>query len=44
MKKIASFIDRAIKNVENESELKNIKNEVADLCSQFPLYPELKLN
>ena len=44
MKKIASFIDRAIKNVENDSELKNIKNEVADLCSQFPLYPELKLN
>lgn len=44
MKKIASFIDRAINNVENEAELKNIKVEVADLCSQFPLYPELKLN
>ncbi|MBX3007991.1 MAG: serine hydroxymethyltransferase [Melioribacteraceae bacterium] len=44
MQKIASFIDRAIKNVDNESELKSIKIEVADLCSQFPLYPELKLN
>lgn len=44
MQKIASYIDRAIKNVDNESELKSIKIEVADLCSQFPLYPELKLN
>ena len=44
MKKIASFIDRAINNVDNESELKSLKIEVADLCAQFPLYPELKLN
>ena len=41
MKLIASFIDRAIKNVENETELANIKKEAAQLCSQFPLYPEL---
>ncbi len=41
MKQIASFIDRAIKNVENESELANIKKEVAQLCSKFSLYPEL---
>lgn len=41
MKLIASFINRAINNVENEQELSNIKREVAELCSKFPLYPEL---
>lgn len=44
MKIIAAFIDRAIKNYENEDNLKAINNEVAELCSKFPLYPELKLN
>ncbi len=42
MKNIASFIDRAIKNNENESALAQIKTEVAELCLKFPLYPELK--
>jgi glycine hydroxymethyltransferase len=42
MKSIASFIDKVIKNNENESALSQIKNEVAELCSKFPLYPELK--
>lgn len=41
MKLIALFIDRAIANVDNEQELANIKTEVAQLCSRFPLYPEL---
>ncbi|MGK9367867.1 serine hydroxymethyltransferase [Melioribacter sp. Ez-97] len=41
MKIIASFIDRAIKNVDNEEELNKIKSEVKELCSKFPLYPEL---
>ncbi len=44
MKIIASFIDKAIKNNENGEILKIIKNEVAELCSKFPLYPELKIN
>jgi glycine hydroxymethyltransferase len=43
MKIIAAFIDKAIKNYEDESTLASIKNEVKDLCSKFPLYPELKL-
>jgi len=43
MKMIAAFIDRAIRNSENEQELGIIKNEVASLCSRFPLYPELIL-
>jgi glycine hydroxymethyltransferase len=41
MKIIASFIDKAVNNFENEQELSKIKNEVAQLCSKFPLYPEL---
>jgi glycine hydroxymethyltransferase len=41
MKIIASFIDKAVNNIENEQELLKIKNEVAELCSKFPLYPEL---
>ncbi|MDF1612413.1 serine hydroxymethyltransferase [Stygiobacter electus] len=42
MKLIANFINRAINNIENEQELSNIKKDVAELCSKFPLYPELK--
>lgn len=41
MKKIAAFINRAIDNSENESELITIKNEIKEFCSAFPLYPEL---
>lgn len=44
MKMIASFIDRAIKNLENEEMLTRIKLEVAELCAKFPLYPELTFN
>ncbi len=42
MMQIAELIDRAIKNFENEDELSNIKNEVKNLCAQFPLYSELR--
>jgi glycine hydroxymethyltransferase len=42
MRLIANFINRAINNIENEQELSNIKKDVAELCSKFPLYPELK--
>lgn len=42
MIEIAHIIDRAIKNYENESELKLLKHEVKNLCSKFPLYAELK--
>ena len=41
MKIIASFIDKAVNNIENEQILLQIKNEVAELCWKFPLYPEL---
>ena len=41
MEIIAGFINRAIINFENESELDKIKSEVKALCSRFPLYREL---
>ncbi|MCX6168086.1 MAG: serine hydroxymethyltransferase [Ignavibacteriales bacterium] len=41
MKMIASFIDRAIKHVDDDTALSQIKKEVAELCGKFPLYPEL---
>ncbi len=42
MKLIAGFIDRAIKNYENEDKLSKIRAEVNELCSRFPLYPDIK--
>jgi len=38
MEVIASFIDKAINNYENETVLESIKSEVKELCSKFPLY------
>ena len=43
MEQIADFINRAIINNENETELKNIRDGVNQLCSKFPLYPELQV-
>lgn len=37
IKKIASWIDKAIKNKDNESELNKIKEEVKELCLKFPI-------
>ncbi|MBL1214531.1 MAG: serine hydroxymethyltransferase [Ignavibacteriae bacterium] len=41
MKTIAGFIDSAIKSYEDDEKLAQIKNDVRELCSSFPLYPEL---
>ncbi|MFH1787090.1 MAG: serine hydroxymethyltransferase [archaeon] len=38
MKKIAGFIDRAIRNRENKKEISKIKGEVRGLCTKFPIY------
>jgi glycine hydroxymethyltransferase len=40
MKQIADFIDRAIQNRHKEDVLEGIAQEVAELCTKFPLYPE----
>jgi glycine hydroxymethyltransferase len=37
IKKIAGWIDKAIKNKEDESELNKIKEEVKNLCLSFPV-------
>lgn len=44
MKSIAQFIDRALNNAENETELTTVRNDVKNLCSNFPIYSELTLN
>ena len=38
MVKVAEWIDRALQNMEDETELAKIKGEVKELCEQFPLY------
>jgi glycine hydroxymethyltransferase len=41
MEKIADFINDAVKNFENESELIKIKESVKQMCSRFSLYAEI---
>lgn len=38
MKKVADFINRALRNYLNQEELEKVKGEVLQLTSQFPLY------
>ena len=38
MEKIAGFINRAIQNADNDSELLGIKKEVNELCAGYPLF------
>jgi len=42
MAKIASWINRAIVNLDRKEELAAIRLEVRMLCDEFPLYPELE--
>ncbi|MCK5832822.1 serine hydroxymethyltransferase [bacterium] len=41
MKKIGEWIVEVIENHENEARLEEIRKQVAELCSDFPVYPEL---
>ena len=41
MKQIAAWIDRIIKDVDNENLQKAVKAEVKELCKKFPVYPDL---
>lgn len=38
MEEIGKFILRVMSNIDNETELLNIKKEVESLCLKFPLY------
>ncbi|MEZ0361005.1 MAG: serine hydroxymethyltransferase [Hydrogenobacter sp.] len=42
MRKIAKLISKVIKNIGDEKILQEVRQEVIDLCEQFPLYPELR--
>ena len=41
MKRIAEWIDRISRDVENESLIKTVRAEVRELCTRFPVYPDL---
>ncbi len=41
MSLIAGFIDSAVRNIENEQKLEEIRVEVKNLCAKFPLYAGL---
>ena len=38
VKQISYWIDKAIKNYDDDSTLSNIKTDVNHLCSNFPIY------
>lgn len=42
MKLVASWIDRVITNISDDSSLAAIRQEVHELCERFPLYPDLQ--
>jgi glycine hydroxymethyltransferase len=42
MKRVADWIDRISKNVENEFCLKEVKAEVKEFCSAYPLYRDME--
>ncbi|MEM3399793.1 MAG: serine hydroxymethyltransferase [Candidatus Micrarchaeia archaeon] len=43
MHEIATMISRVLSNPTDESIIKSVREEVLELCAQFPLYPELKI-
>jgi glycine hydroxymethyltransferase len=42
MREIIKLIDSVINDHENELLIENVKNSVQELCSNFPLYNELR--
>jgi glycine/serine hydroxymethyltransferase len=42
MKRIAERIERISKDVENKSLHRMVKDEIRELCREFPVYPDLK--
>mgnify|MGYP000341923447 CR=1 FL=1 len=41
MSRIAGLIDKVIRNINDESAISSVKNEVDELCQSFPLYENL---
>ncbi len=42
MKRIAMMITEVVDNMEDDRIIERVKQEVMDMCEQFPLYPELR--
>jgi len=42
MRNIARWIDRVVRNVENEKEIEAVRSEVLEACGNHPLYPGLE--
>jgi glycine hydroxymethyltransferase len=42
MRRIVALIDRVLMNIDDESVRQEVKTEVKQLCSEFPLYRELR--
>jgi len=42
MKRIAKLISKVIKNITDEKVIHQVRQEVIELCEEFPLYPELR--
>ena len=41
MKKIAEYINRVVSRIDDQKSLENVKSDVKNLCSEFPLYSGL---
>ncbi len=41
MRRIARLIDRVVRNINDESTVASVRSEVQEICSEFPLYPDL---
>ncbi len=42
MKKIARMISDVVKNMDDDTVIQRVREEVRELCEQFPLYPEIR--
>ena len=42
MRRIAHWMDRVVKNVEDEKEIAAVRAEVLEACKNHPLYPGLE--
>ncbi len=41
MKDVVDLVDKVLMNMDDEKVIASVKNEVEELMSKFPLYPEL---
>jgi glycine hydroxymethyltransferase len=41
MQTVVDFVDKVLMNIDNETVITGIKNDVRSFMQQFPLYPEL---